>query len=226
MDTSAFRQKFRSEKIPRNYSGLFHLILNFSFLVFSTLLALSQVFELKVWEIMAIPVTLVLGNLVVFTLHRYPLHRPMPFFGFSYKIHTKWHHRFFTDEKLVFDLTRDFFIVFFPTWIVLGFVFLVLPGIYLLLSPIFSANYVFLTMAMGSFYFLSYEVVHFASHLPEDHFLIKIRFFKFMRDYHKIHHNPKLMRDCNFNIVFPFFDIIFNTYLSPRKQNASSNISS
>jgi sterol desaturase/sphingolipid hydroxylase (fatty acid hydroxylase superfamily) len=116
--------------------------------------------------------------------------------------------------------------MFFPTWVVLGFVFLALPGIYFLLSSVFSANFVFLSMGMAGFYFLSYEVVHFASHLPEDHPVIKIKFFRFMRGYHGIHHNPKLMRDYNFNIVFPFFDIIFKTYIFPGKQNVSSNISS
>jgi len=225
MDISTFREKFRAEEIPKNYSGVFHLIFNFTFLVLSILFAWSQVFQLKAWELMAIPVTLIIGNLVVFILHKYPLHRKIPGFGFSYKIHAKWHHGFFNHENLVFESTRDFYIMFFPTWIVLGFVFLVLPLIFFILSPIFSSNYVFLTVGMGSFYFLSYEVVHFISHLPEDHPLIKIPFFRFMRDYHGIHHNPKLMRDYNFNIVFPFFDIIFKTYLSPRKQNVSSHIS-
>lgn len=226
MENSLFREKFRAEKIPQNYSGMFHLVFNFSFLILAILFSLSQVFELKAWELIAIPLTFVLGNLVVFVLHKYPLHRKVLGFGFSYKIHAKWHHQFFTHENIVYDKSRDFFIMFFPTLVILGFVFLALPGIYFLMSPFFSANYVYLTVAMSGFYFLSYEVVHFASHLPEDHFVIKIGFFRYMRDYHKIHHNPKLMRDYNFNIVFPFFDIVFKTYLSPRKQDACSNISS
>ena len=224
MEVTAFREKFRSEEIPQSYSGIFHLIFNFTFLMLSIMFSFSQVFEVKAWELLVIPLVIVLGNLVVFVLHKYPLHRKIPFFGFTYKIHTKWHHSFFTHENLVFGSTRDFFIIFFPTWVVLGFVFLALPGLYFLLSPIFSGNFVFLTMGMAGVYFLSYEVVHFISHLPKDHFLIKIGFFRYMRDYHGIHHNPTLMRDYNFNIVFPFFDIIFKTYLSPRKQDARSNI--
>ena len=226
MDITTYREKFRLETIPKNYSGIFHLVFNFSVLILSILFAWSQIFELKAWELIAVPVVVVLGNLVVFVLHKYPLHRKMPLFGFTYKIHAKWHHSFFDHENLVFDSTRDFFIIFFPTWVVLGFVLLAMPVFYFLLSPFFTANFVFLTMSMASIYFLSYEVVHFASHLPEDHFLIKkIGFFRFMRDYHGIHHNPKLMRDYNFNIVFPLFDVIFKTYISPRKQNVSRNIS-
>jgi len=211
MKNSEFREKFRKEVIPFYYWGIGHLIINFLLLSLPLMAFVLKVKSPTVLELLCIPVTMVLGNLAVFLIHKYPLHRKIKPFEFAFKIHSQWHHRFYTHENVVFDSTRDFFIIFFPIDVVLGFIILVLPLIYFALVSFLTTNGVFLVLATSCFYFISYEVIHFISHLSEKNILMKIPYFRFMRNYHRIHHNPALMAEYNFNIVFPFFDLIFKT---------------
>lgn len=64
---------------------------------------------------------------------------------------------------------------------------------------------------MSSSYFILYEIVHYASHLPLGHWALSFRHFRRMRQHHLDHHNPRLMEKYNFNIVFPLFDYVFGT---------------
>lgn len=225
MKNQEFRDKFRKEVIPFYYWGIGHLIINFLLLGLCLMAFVLKIKSPSFWELFLIPVTMILGNLVVFLVHKYPLHRKIKPFGFAYKIHSQWHHRFYTHENLVFDSTRDFFIIFFPIDVVLGFIILVLPLIYFGLVSLVSTNGVFLVLATSCFYFISYEIIHFISHLSETNILMKFPYFRFMRNYHRIHHNPALMNDYNFNIVFPFFDLIFNAAYK-ENPNVSGSISS
>ncbi len=211
MKNVEFRQAFRKEYIPFYYWGIGHMLVNFLLLFLPLMAFFLKIKSPNFLELLFIPITVIFGNLAVFIIHKYLLHREVRFFGFAYKIHSKWHHRFYTHEKIEWDSTKDWFIIFFPIDVILGFIVLVLPLIYFITTPILSENGVFIIMATSCFYFISYEVMHFISHLSEKNILMKVPFFKFMRNYHRDHHNPSLMRDYNFNIVFPFFDLIFKT---------------
>ncbi len=225
MKNAEFREKFRKENIPFYYWGIGHAVVNFILLSLPLMAFFLKITAPSIGELLLVPLTMILGNLAVFLIHKYPLHRKIKPLGFAYKIHSQWHHRFYTDKNIEFDSTRDLFIIFFPIDVVLGFIILVLPLIYFALTPIFSANGVFLVLATSCFYFISYEVIHLSSHLSEKNFLMKVPYFRFMRKYHRIHHDPALMNDYNFNIVFPFFDLIFNTAYKGNK-NVSGSVTS
>jgi Fatty acid hydroxylase superfamily len=225
MKNAEFREKFRKENIPFYYWGIGHMVVNFVLLSLPLMAFSLKIDSPSIGELLFIPMTMILGNLAVFVIHKYPLHRKIKPFGFAYKIHSQWHHRFYTDQNLEFDSTRDWFIIFFPIDVVLGFIILVLPLIYFALTPFLSVNGVFLVLATSCFYFISYEVIHFISHLSENNILMKFPYFRFMRNYHRTHHDPALMNDYNFNIVFPFFDLIFNTAYKGNK-NVSGSVTS
>ena len=65
-------------------------------------------------------------------------------------------------------------------------------------------------------YWLALELVHAATHLPESwyqHRPFRGPVLRYLRAFHRAHHDPKLMRQGNFNVTFPFWDFIFGTAL-------------
>ena len=75
-----------------------------------------------------------------------------------------------------------------------------------------STNAALLFIATVFSYYLNYEWLHFAYHLPETHFVAKLPFISTLRKLHHTHHDTQLMTKYNFNITYPIFDVIFGTY--------------
>ena len=207
-----FRREFREKVIPKWYHGLAHVTFNSCFLLGGLTFFLSKIQDLRAVELLMIPLTLVIGNFAVYVIHRFPLHRHYPLIGHhTYRIHSKLHHQFFTHELTTVESLKDFYILFFPPWTVLLFLFIHCPMMYALATQVISKNAAYLHLAMSAFYFMLYEVFHFVSHLPKGHWILKVRHFARMREHHTLHHNPRLMYHYNFNVVFPLFDFIFKS---------------
>lgn len=207
-----YRMWYRENGIPKHYSPALHLSFNLGTLA---LLLIGHFSFVEVWDWRIFGVlgfTLLLGNLVVFLIHKYPLHRRMKLWSFPYDAHTVEHHRYFTYDNPVYHNSFDFFAVFFPWFVVFGFALVVQPLFFystrFVLGP--ELAHVFAGATAG--YFLLYEFVHWTSHLPANHFFLKIPWLKFMWNHHRVHHNPRLMNGYNFCIVQPLFDILFKTH--------------
>ncbi len=80
-----------------------------------------------------------------------------------------------------------------------------------LLFWFFSANagWLYVTVAMS--YFLTYEWLHFAYHLPEGTLVGRLPFVAALRRHHTRHHDLALMGKYNFNITFPICDWLYGT---------------
>ena len=207
-----FRAKNRDNRVW--YSGSLHIFFNGTCLIGTIIYSLFQINDLKPIELLTIPVMLIAGNLAVYLIHRYPLHKKYPYIDKgSYGIHTLFHHRFYTNEnfQVVKKEDIDTNSLFFPPVVVILFCLLFIPGFYFILNLFLPINYVFLSLSMSSIYFILYETVHYTSHLPENHWIFRISHLRRMRQHHMDHHNPKLMNKYNFNIVFPLFDYVFGT---------------
>jgi hypothetical protein len=206
-----FRAKFREEK-PKWFSATLHYLFNGVTLISLSIYLFFQITDLRAIELIVIPVMMLLGNLSVYLIHRYPLHKKYKYIKKeTYQQHTLWHHRFYTNANYQVEKKADIHALFFPPKVIIFFTFLFIPGMFFLLELFLTNNLVFLTLSMSSIYFILYEIVHFTSHLPEKHWLLKIGHLKAMRQHHLIHHNPRFMNQCNFNIVFPLSDYIFRT---------------
>lgn len=208
----AVRDRFRKNEIPRYYHPLAHIIINFGILLGLSGYFISRLDNVLWFEWLWLLVLLIFGNVAVFLIHKFPLHKKGFFLGsYSYHKHTIQHHSFFQKERPEFDSWRDFYIVFFPPEVVIGFALFFLPIVYFVTSLFLGTNSVNLILLGSTGYFLLYEVVHFASHLPEDHWVLKIPHFKSMWNHHRLHHDPKLMGEYNFNIVYKLSDKLFGT---------------
>lgn len=214
-----YRKDFREHHIPKWYSGVLHVAFNATVLLSVAIYLFLKISGPNGLELLIFPMTMVVGNLAVFLIHRYPLHhyyKGLP--DYTYRVHTKHHHSFYTQEKIVYDSARDFYILFFPPAVIIGFTLIYLPANYFLLRNFLSPNALYLYLFTSTLYFILYEVLHYISHLPETHWILKIPYFKLMWNHHGTHHNPELMQNYNFNIVFPLFDMIFGTLYRGQKE--------
>jgi sterol desaturase/sphingolipid hydroxylase (fatty acid hydroxylase superfamily) len=57
--------------------------------------------------------------------------------------------------------------------------------------------------------------------LPEDHPIARLGFIAKLREHHRRHHEPRLMKRWNFNVTVPVFDWLHGTTWSPAREEKS-----
>ncbi|MBK25479.1 MAG: hypothetical protein CME70_15900 [Halobacteriovorax sp.] len=217
LDNSVFRNKIRSEKIPKYYFGPLHVLFNAALLFGSIIFHAKSLQAPELIHFTPFIIIIFLGNLAVFFIHKYPLHGRFKWNSYAYANHTKTHHVFYTEENVTWKDTRDWYTMFFPPEIVFAFIVLYHPIFYYLLKPVIGSNTTHTFLMASSCYFILYEIIHFTSHLPSKHPLLKIPFLRMMRRHHQIHHSPRLMGHYNFCIVFPLVDHLLGTFVDDNR---------
>lgn len=207
----AFRERYRADSVSPSYRGWRHFALTNGMVAMAVALCASQLHAIRAWEWWVVPATAMYANLAEYLGHRFVMHRLRRGFGLIYRRHVKQHHRFFTHTAMAVDSTRDFKAVLFPP---------ILIGLFLggfgapvawLIGVSFSANAAWLFAITGLLYFLNYEYLHLAYHLPESSWVVRLPGFARLRRLHQTHHDQTLMTDCNFNITYPIGDWLFRT---------------
>ncbi len=163
-----------------------------------------------------IPAYLFAGNLVEWTVHRYPMHHPLrP--RILYENHTLVHHRAFRGRAMEIERVEDLSLVMMP-WYTLAMIFAgaspLVAAAGLLLGPGHAG--VFLLSAVA--YFLVYETIHTLDHLPAARLPAGGplgRFLRFVRRHHHHHHQLRNMARVNFNVTVPLADRLLGTYERP-----------
>lgn len=207
----AFREDYRQEKLPKRYEGWRHLTVTTSLCLGAIVGALARIESLELVELIAVPVTWIVANLVEYAVHRGPMHRLSPLTGKLYKRHTGEHHRFFSPEVMAVDSAKDFHVTLFPARIALFFVALLGLPLALLVSLVLGPDLGLLTYAALVGYYLAYEWLHLGSHMPEDSFIGRLPGVAAVRRHHRLHHDTSKMRRLNFNFGIPLGDWLFGT---------------
>jgi hypothetical protein len=208
---AGFREQYRREHVPPHYKGWLHLA--FTFGVGSSVLAwcLLQLEQVRPLEWLAIPVTLLYANLAEYWGHRGPMHDPARGLRLVYERHTLQHHRFFTDAAMPIDGLADLRAVLFPPVLMTFFVAAFALPAGLLLAWAAGPNVAWLFVATSLGYFLNYEFLHLAYHLPASNPIARLPFVGRLKRLHQAHHDPRLMMCSNFNITYPVGDALFGT---------------
>ena len=128
-----------------------------------------------------------------------------------FKRHVKQHHRFFTDTTIPVDSIRDFKVVLFPPFVIAFFLLGFGTPLALLIGYLAGTNAALLFVITGLLYFLNYEYLHLAYHLPNGHWVARLPIVSRMRRVHQAHHDQRIMTACNFNITYPIGDWLFRT---------------
>ncbi len=209
---AVYRDQYRSSIVGRHYNGFLHL----AFVVVGSSavigVALSLVRAPITWlDWLCIPVVFFLANFVEYLGHRGPMHRYVHRMGLMFHRHTHEHHRFFTDEWMTCRSQRDFKIVLFPPIMLLFYLGIVAFPIGLGLFLFHTRNTAYFYVATATFYFMSYEVLHFCYHLDESSWVARVPVIRALRAHHRMHHRHALMSNYNFNITWPIADFFFGT---------------
>ncbi|GJM10941.1 MAG: hypothetical protein DHS20C11_32170 [Lysobacteraceae bacterium] len=202
-----WREQFR-QGLPSWYDGRLHLLGTVVLALAMITTACVMMVGVTAVELLTIPLTLIYVNLFEYVGHRWVMHRRVRFLSRVHRRHTLEHHRFFDHNNMAVDHHRDYYAVLFAPVLVLffGAVF-VLPG-WLLLAMLFSSNVAWLFTATIFAYFLNYELLHLTYHQP---WCQKVPVLESLARHHRVHHDPTLMRYCNFNVTYPLADWLFNT---------------
>ena len=206
-----FRDAYREREIPARYDPRLHLAITFGGGALALVTCLAQLHAVRPLEWLAVPLGLLYANLVEYLGHRHPMHRPWRGLGLVYRRHAGQHHRFFSDQAMPIDRLQDLRAVLFPPLLV-GFFFGVFgTPLWWLLAHFVSANVAWLFVASGIAYFLNYEILHLAYHLPDTHPIARLGLVRRLRGLHTLHHDPRRMATSNFNITYPLGDWLFRT---------------
>jgi hypothetical protein len=92
------------------------------------------------------------------------------------------------------------------------------PGMLLFHLPFFglfqwlTGLHVFWGATLGCIvYFSGYEYTHYLMHVPKGHYVERFRWFKFIREHHRLHHKYMLR---NMNVFIPLADVCFGTLVT------------
>ena len=216
-----FRTRHRFLHIGPHYRGWLHFASTTIGSLVVIAIAVWQVDQPSAVELAAVPLFFLVANLGEYLGHRGPMHHPRRGLRLLFERHAGQHHRFFTDEAMAVESSRDFQMVLFPPVMLVFFLGLLAAPIGLVLGLVGTANLGWLFVATGVGYFLTYEWLHFSYHQPETSWIGRNRVVRRLRQLHMTHHDPRLMTRHNFNITFPIADRVFGTYVGATPSSAA-----
>ena len=206
--------------LPARYSPTMHLAIPamIGLCVLIVAIVRVQTNALRPIELLSIPVTLFAAFGFEWRAHKSILHRRLPLLGLLYERHELYHHVIFTDRDMAVKSRREWWFVLMPAYaVVLIFLTLVLPFAFVIERFVTTNVAMFVTITAMVF-FLSYEWLHLAYHLPLEHPIARLGFIAKLREHHRRHHEPRLMKRWNFNVTVPLFDRLHGTTWSPARE--------
>jgi hypothetical protein len=214
---AAYREQYRQEYIPPQYKGWLHLAFTFGIGGVALATAILQLEHVRPLEWLTVPIAFLYTNFAEYWGHRGPMHHLKRGLRLVYERHTKQHHRFFTDQSMELDGLRDLRAVLFPPILMTFFITAFALPAWLLLAWAASPNVAWLFVATSLGYFLNYEFLHMAYHLPASHPIARWPLVGRLKGLHQSHHDPRLMARYNFNITYPICDALFGTLHRPHR---------
>ena len=209
--TAEYRASYRERYIGAHYNGWLHMAFTVTMASAICIACLLQLDRVTALEWLTIPLTFLYLNFAEYFGHRGVMHHRRKGLGLVYERHACQHHIFFTDEQMQFDDTRDFKVVLFPPVLVIFFLLGFGTPIVVLLAWVATSNVAYLFGATAVAYFLNYELLHFAYHLPPAHPIARLPGMRVLRRLHTQHHDQALMNKYNFNITYPIADYLLGT---------------
>jgi hypothetical protein len=207
-----FRTRYRETRVSPHYRGWLHFTFTSLVSLFVIVYALQSLRMVSGLEFLVVPATFLLANFVEYRVHRGPMHHPTAGLRLLYNRHTLEHHRFFSENSMEHEGSRDFAVVLFPPVMLIFFLGCIATPVGGLLFSFASTNIAWLFVATVIGYFLNYEWLHFAYHQPQGSWISNLPLMASLRGLHAKHHDPEYMSKANFNITYPICDLLFGTY--------------
>ncbi len=197
--------------IPQWYNPFIHAILPSTLGISIISLCLYFMSNVTWTSFLCIPFTIIALFLFEWCTHKYILHTKQPLLGFIYQSHG-YHHIIYTNEQMAMLEKKELYFIMLPPYAILLVFCLVTPLAFGIGMIFGGLNVACLIMITSMLFFLFYEWLHLAYHQPANSFFGKNRLIGKLRRLHRRHHDPKLMKNWNFNVTIPVFDWILGTY--------------
>ena len=204
------RAQLVSKFVPPTYSPRNHLLIPSVIGLVGMVGMVTQLHSLRLLELLTIPLTLLAGFGLEWRAHKDLLHRRVPPFQLLYDRHERLHHVVFTHEDMGLRGRHELALVLLPPFAIVIVLGMLLP-LALALGQLLPRNCVLLFVATSLGFFLLYEWLHLAYHLPIKTRIGRNRVVATLRSLHQRHHDPRLMRRWNFNVTVPVFDWLHRT---------------
>lgn len=207
----------RAEKIPAGFSARSQIARTAT--LAGVLLAVAAVVARhaspRAW--LLLPAFWVFANFFEWTVHRFPMHRPLhP--RIMYRNHAQLHHVAFADGHMEIEHPRELWLIMMPWYTIVMLLVAASPVAILaaLLGGLPLAG-VFYVGALS--YFVFYETLHALYHLPPATLarlgLGPRGLFGRMQAHHAQHHELRRMAHVNFNVTVPLADVVLGTRERP-----------
>jgi hypothetical protein len=203
----------RAQHLPSGYSPWSHMGLTATIAAAIGALGIALAWRARPLDWVLMPIFFVVANFLEWTVHRYPMHRPM-FPRFMYKNHALLHHIAFTDRNMPVIEPRELGLVMMPWYTMIG-LFVVASPVMLLAAALRGPGLAGVFLLGAVLYFASYETLHALYHLPNATLnrigLGRLGMFRRMQAHHTHHHILRRMAFVNFNVTVPLMDWVFGT---------------
>lgn len=204
---AAARARFLAE-LPARYDPWRHLLIPniYGGLVIAGCLA--QLGEANVAQWLVVPAVLVIGQGVEWRFHRDLLHHRVPPLQYLYDAHHVSHHTLYVRGAMAIRDPRELRAILFPWWAI-GLLSVLMTPLALALTWLLGRDAGLLFMVSTHAYFVVYEWLHTAYHLPT-HSIVH-RLVARLAAHHERHHDPALMTRANFGVTTPLWDLLRGT---------------
>src|SRR5688572_14114825 len=118
-----FRIDYRA-KIAKWYRGPIHVLVIYAIGLSALWFYWTHLKDVKGIEFLIIPPTILFCNVMEWVMHTFTMHRCVKGLKTIYERHTLNHHRFFEHDRMTFDTTRDYRIIFFPPFALMTLIIL------------------------------------------------------------------------------------------------------
>jgi hypothetical protein len=135
------------------------------------------------------------------------MHQRTSFLPYAYEAHALRHHRGFDRDHMAIESAQDLALLLFDPKDIFFFALATLPGL-ALAAALTSRNMLALGAAAIPLHYVFYELAHLVSHLPDQHWVARLRLAAGFRRRHALHHGDA--RIC-FNVTLPLGDFLFGT---------------
>jgi Fatty acid hydroxylase superfamily len=207
------------ENVPGWYSPVLHLAAPTAVGVAVMVGALSRLHAVRLLELLVVPITLFGAFGFEWRVHQLVLHRRSKGLGLLYDRHELQHHVVFTYDDMAMRGRREWWLVLMPAYAVVLVALLNAP-LAIGIGAFFGANAGCLYLVTSMFFFLSYEWLHLAYHLPRESRIGQNPVIGRLREHHRRHHDPRRMKRWNFNVTVPVFDWVHGRIWSPQREAA------
>jgi hypothetical protein len=158
--------------------------------------------------------TVIYASFLEWNLHKHLMHTKRKWFPYPFNTHAVTHHQIFkADETYHLQHEDDKHTIPMAWWN--GIVLVTIATIPTIFIGYFRSDILIpiQTFVVVGLYYCTYEYFHWCMHLPKERWFEITRWYKNLKERHRLHHLK--MSTTNFNVVLPVADFWYGTYEAP-----------